>query len=248
MLRRAWQELAIAQYERAFTLAFDRDLQREHVLLDVRPELVSYEASQSYIRLVEARGPRDEAEQARLAEIRAGLETLEKIPTWITPILVPDRPDATLASLFDGASVTFDLSGAGLEQAWSWPTAEASFLVWDPECSGRITSGRQLVGSATWWMLFEDGYHVLAALDTDGDGWLFGAELDGLALWRDADRDGRSDPGEVEPLAARGLVALATTADGVEGLSPTCTRGALLADGTSRPTFDWVTSPLAPRP
>ena len=75
-----------------------------------------------------------------------------------------------------------------------------------------------------------------------------GAELEGLALWRDSDRDGVSDAGEVVPVAQRCILALATRADGVEGPSPTCARGALLADGTMRPMFDWVAAPVAPRP
>ena len=36
---------------------------------------------------------------------------------------------------------------------------------------------------------------ALDALDGDGDGWLVDAELEGLALRRDVERDGVSDPG-----------------------------------------------------
>ncbi|MEO6708659.1 MAG: hypothetical protein ABI054_14530, partial [Planctomycetota bacterium] len=106
----------------------------------------------------------------------------------------------------------------------------------------------QLFGSATWWMFFENGYRALEALDSDGNGSLTGDELDGLALWRDADSDGVSDAGEVESLSARGVVALTTKADGIDGLSPTCSRGVMFADNSLRPTFDWVASPVRPAP
>jgi hypothetical protein len=240
----AWRELAIEHYERAFALSFERDKQHGPILMDLLPELVSYEAAGSYIRLVEARGVRNEAEKKRLAEVRAGLATIEAIPTWITPILVPDVADSTLSSLFDGASASFDLAGIHVKQSWPWPRANASFLVWDPECTGAITSGRQLFGSATWWMFFEDGYAALDALDDNDDGWLSGAELEGLSLWRDSNRDGVSDAGEVATLAIRGIAALATHADGIDGLALTRSNGAVLSDGRMLPTFDWIASPM----
>ena len=42
---------------------------------------------------------------------------------------------------------------------------------------------------------------ALAALDDNGDGVLSGKELDGLALWHDANGNGVCDPGEVKPLS-----------------------------------------------
>jgi hypothetical protein len=163
----------------------------------------------------------------------------------ITPILVPDCADATaLESMFDGASTEFDLAGIGEKQCWPWPRESASFLVWDPECAGSITSGRQLFGSATWWMFFEDGYSALDALDENGDGWLCGAELESLSLWRDSNRNGVSDAGEVLTLSERGVTALATRANNLDGISPMRTNGVVLVDGTTRPTFDWIASPV----
>ncbi len=248
LLSSAWCELAIVNYERAFTSSFERDRKQENLMDMSRAALISYEAAQSYIGLVKQRGAREGREQKRLAEIEAGLETLNAIPTWVTPLLIPDGRETKLGELFDGATANFDLCGARIQQTWEWPTADASFLVWDPECSADIRSGRQLFGSATWWMFFEDGYHALEALDVDGNGWLTGSELEGLSVWRDADRDGHSSASEVQTLGERGIVALATTADGIDGLSPTCSRGVMFSDNALRPTFDWVTSPLAPRP
>ena len=56
--------------------------------------------------------------------------------------------------------------------------------------------------------LWRNGYEALDALDDNGDGVLSGAELQGLALWRDANSNGVSDPGEVVPVRDAGLTEL----------------------------------------
>jgi hypothetical protein len=115
--------------------------------------------------------------------------------------------------------------------------------VWDPLRTGRITSGRQLFGNATWWLLFADGYRALDTLDNDRDGYVSGGELTGLALWFDRDTNGVSEPGEVVPIeeAAAGRIrALGTRPDGLERGGPKHSRGLILNDGTAVPTYDWV--------
>jgi hypothetical protein len=249
LLARAWREAAIRGYRRAHALTIDTDLEDGWIanapgFFDA---LISVEAGRGYSRLVRDRGPKDDDELKHVESVEAALAELAKPEHqdyMVTPLLVPDASDATLDTLFDGASACFDLGGIGEQQRWPWPRESASFLVWDPECTGSITSGRQLFGSATWWMFFEDGYAALDALDADRDGWLTGAELEGLALWCDVDRDGVSDPGEVESLAARRIAALAARADGFDGISPMRSRGAALADGGELPTFDWIAAPV----
>jgi hypothetical protein len=253
LLSDAWRELAIEHYQRAFALAFARESTIDELHTEFLKCLTSYEAADSYIRLLKARGVRDEAEAGRLAEVEAGLKTLKAIPqpAWITPILIPERGVASLSELFDGSFAEFDLAGIGETQTWPWPKREASFLVWDPQCEGEIRSGRQLLGSATWWMFFEDGYRAIEALDVNADGWLTGAELEGLSLWRDANRDGECSNGEVQTLAQRGVVALSKRADGIDPddcIYPSCSRGVILEDGSARASFDWVAARDAPRP
>jgi hypothetical protein len=84
----------------------------------------------------------------------------------------------------------------------------------------------------------------LAALDDNGDGWLQGAETKGLAVWRDGDSDGVADAGEVRPLRAAGIKAIATRATSHAGNVLQNARGCLFSDGTARPTFDWVVNPV----
>lgn len=180
------------------------------------------------------------ADAAEIESLRARIKTISKRPRPVTPLLVglEDRPLETLVHA--DARVPFDLDGSGLTRPWPWPGEDAAWLVWDPTGAGEIRSGLQLFGSVTWWIFWEDGFRPLRALDDDGDGRLAGGELDGLALWRDADTDGRSDPGEVLPLARYGIVSLGTAATvGPDGVL-TAVEGARTADGRVLPVWDWV--------
>jgi hypothetical protein len=80
----------------------------------------------------------------------------------------------------------------------------------------------------------------MAALDDDADGWLSGAELEGLAIWHDPSSNGIVEPGEVRPVADLGIVALSCAhvshAQGFE-YSP---GGVVFADGSVRPSYDWI--------
>jgi hypothetical protein len=97
----------------------------------------------------------------------------------------------------------------------------------------------------TFWLFWDNGYAPLRALDDNRDGSLSGTELDGLAVWRDANRNGVSEPLEVQSLDRLGIVrlrwqfrwlddpdALAMASDGVE-----------FRDGTTRPTYDVLLYP-----
>jgi hypothetical protein len=100
-----------------------------------------------------------------------------------------------------------------------------------------------MFGGVSYWMFWDHGYQALGALDDNADGRIAGRELEGLAIWRDRDVNGRSDRGEVLPVAAWRIVSLsydhaidATHPDEI-AYSP---RGVTFADGTTRPTFDLV--------
>jgi len=137
-------------------------------------------------------------------------------------------------------TVPFDLDGDAVDELWPWIVPDAGWLVWDPQRKGEITSGRQLFGTASGWLFFEDGYRVHDALDDDRSGELRGLELAGIAVWFDRDTDGISDRGEVIPVEELGIVALATRATEIVGRSPAHPGGLELADGRVLPTYDWV--------
>jgi hypothetical protein len=107
-----------------------------------------------------------------------------------------------------------------------------------------------LFGNVTFWLFWRNGYEALAVLDDDRDGKLQGAELAGLALWHDRNGNGISEDGEVQPLAAHGIVALSCRyqrdfqhPDHIV-FAPA---GVGFADGSSRPTYDLMLHPAAKR-
>jgi hypothetical protein len=164
-----------------------------------------------------------------------------KSPQVISPIIFPLRGVGTLESLLaPGRIVSFDLAGDGAPKKWPWVNSDAGFLVWDPENQQHIDSGRQLFGSVTWWMFWRDGYAALAALDDDGNGWLEGDELAGIAIWRDINENGVCDPGEVIPLRNAGILRIAVRASGRTSKMPFNVQGIQFNDGTFKPTYDWM--------
>lgn len=200
---------------------------------------IAAEASGYLIPMLDA-----EKDKAEIALYKARIEQMKKLPHSVTPIAVPLRADLSAADLEDrSARVRFDADGTGLPQEWSWITPEAAWLVLDPRRSGRVVSGRQLFGGVTFWMFWDSGYEALAALDDNHDGQLTGKELEGLALWHDANGNGVSDPGEVKPLADYGIVALSDRCERDVNHPDRIvwsTRGVTFRDGTTRPTYDLV--------
>ena len=173
--------------------------------------------------------------------IQDTLVRVNRIPMPISPIIVPLGKRCALPDLLtQNSRVRFDLSGDGLGRDWPWVDKETGILVWDPEREGRITSGRQLFGSVTWWVFWRNGYEALAALDNDANGKLTGSELEGIAIWRDANGNGVCEPGEVKPLSAWGIVALSTKAtQQIQGM-PANLQGATTSSGVVLPTYDWM--------
>lgn len=187
---------------------------------------------------------KDKEEIATLTERR---EKLNKLPRPITPLAIPLKAGLSAIDLeARTASVAFDADGTGLQKKWTWINPNAAWLVHDPKHSGKVTSALQMFGSVTFWLFWETGYDALASLDDNGDGTLSGKELDGLALWHDANGNGVCDPGEVKPLSEHGIVSLSCkfTRDAKHpdriAHSPT---GVTFKDGTTRPTFDLVLHP-----
>jgi hypothetical protein len=213
--------------------------------------VISSEAGDAILQILQTHASAAKPEE--LKEIGETLKKLNDKPRAVTPVIfampgeVPGvAGEATaLRELLDPlARTTFDLAGDDLHREWPWVKPGTSLLVWDPAGTGKITSGRALFGSATWWIAFRDGYEALAVLDDNRDGQLSGEELQGIAVWTDKNGNGVSEPGEVVPAGEAGIVSIGvrahTAADGtlmVDG-------GITLTSGASVPTFDWVTGPV----
>ncbi|MFB3891052.1 MAG: hypothetical protein ACE15C_03405 [Phycisphaerae bacterium] len=244
-----WREAAIPEYLEAYKLAIAKDLEIKRQPLQGLKSLVGYEAGQSYLRLVKARGETP-AEKDQIAKVEEDIKKLEsKPPGGITPIVFSlDEPARLDQLLAPEVRVPFDLDGTGRAQMWTWVRPATGILVWDPNRTGRITSGRQLFGSVTFFMFWPDGYRALNALDDNRDGQLEGGELRGLAVWFDRDSNGRSDPGEVVPIEKAGIKLISVRAASRIGESPFNSTGLETLDGRVLPTYDWVAQPAKAKP
>jgi len=131
-----------------------------------------------------------------------------------------------------GRTVQFDIDADGRLDRIEWFDGSGDGILIDDRDGQAATQmdGSRLFGAGRNNV---HGYEKLAGLDTNGDGSLEGAELDGLALWVD-DGDAVVQDGEIQSLAERGIVALSTQvevtadAEGRGHLQSTATR----ADGS----------------
>lgn len=207
-------------------LASEQSEWEDHAVLTETAEHLSH--------LAESSGDR-----GRVQLLRARLEASRPI-VYVTPIVVP-LTDASFDRLIDNSSpVAFDFAGTGDARAQGWLTPDAAWLVWDPEWRGDIRSGFDLIGARTWSVFWSDGFEALRALDDNRDGELTGAELGGLALWRDANSNGVSEPGEVAPANVHGVVALSVRGNATRPGLITAPNGVRFDNGTARPLYDWT--------
>ena len=234
-----WKEKALAAYHQAYQLTVASDLKLDGLGPGAHAA-ISYEAGESILRLLRSR-KLTSVEQTEIAQIEKTLAEIEKKPRAITPIIFPLTEPGSLESLLaPNHHVRFDLAGDGKASWWPWVKPNVGILVWDPKHTGRITSGQQLFGSVTWWIAWANGYQALAMLDNDGDGWLTGNELKGLAVWVDANANGVSEPGEVRSLSTYGIIRIAVSHEADKAPSPHNPLGLQLRDGRYLPTYDWT--------
>jgi hypothetical protein len=232
-----WRADALAAYRKAFDLTHQKDLKGEH-LLHAGDSFISNEAARNALALLEEL-PDSPEKKKDIETYRRFQEEFMKKPMAVTPIVFPLDRDRPLAELVDNdRTVGFDLAGFGLDQKWPWLKPGTGILAWDPNQTGRIESGRQLFGSVTWWMFWQDGYQPLAMLDDNRDGSLSGEELKGIAVWSDRNADGVSDPGEVVPAERAGITRIATRPTREAGVLQS-SGGIVFSDGRTVTSYDW---------
>jgi hypothetical protein len=233
-------------YYKAYTLSIRNELKRKHMPLAGLRSLVGHEAGKAYVRLVKDDKSITKTEKKKLSKVEKDLKRLEGLPIgMVTPIIFSFEKCSSLSDLLaPGLRVRFNLDGYGDVELWPWVKPTTGIMVWDPDRKGLISSGRQLFGSVSWWLFFEDGYHALDALDDDRDGILSGPELAGISVWFDRDCDGKSDFGEVVRLENLSILSIATRSTGKDHGCPMNISGVKLMDGRTFPTYDWITSPV----
>jgi len=229
-------------YLLTYEMSLQEDLELRSLPLGGIHEIISYEAGTGFVRLWEADRDIPADVQEKLDAINANLATFEALPLGaVTPIVFSLEPHSSLADLLTPRqAVSFDLDGDGAAEERPWVKPTTGFVVWDGNADGRITSGREMFGSVTWWLFFPDGYRAMDALDDNRDGWLGSGELDGIAVWFDRNANGITDAQELVSLESLGIASIATRANGCDGRSPMCTRGLRFKDGRILPTYDWI--------
>jgi hypothetical protein len=228
---------AIKAYREVIDEAWAEEQKLERAGLGFRP--ITAEGAEYLIPLLNEKRDQDE-----IIELTARTEKLKKLPRPMTPLAIPLTASLDANDIADAnASVSFDADGSGLEKQWTWIHRDAGWLVYDRAGRGQITSALQLFGNVTFWMFWDNGFDALASLDNNADGQLRGAELASLAIWQDKNGNGRSEPGEVRPLAAWGISSLDCKYDLQSLPKGTCAaapRGVTFSDGTTRGVFDVV--------
>lgn len=231
---------ALRFYRKAYALTIQEDTKRPAVMINP----VSMEAAEGIIRLQQKRSL-SRTEQTELEEMQKQVEIFKKRPRAISPILISFERHASLPDLLaPGKHVRFDLAGDGLGRQWPWVKPTTGILVWDPQHTGKITSGLQLFGNVTWWLFWKDGYGPLAGLDNNHNGWLEGTELQGISVWFDRNSNGISDRGEIVSLSSLGIQRIAAHSAGSADGVPANPEGVQLRDGSSLATFDWTPTSL----
>lgn len=178
-------------------------------------------------------------ERAKMERLRERLQASRPM-IYVTPIVVPMADHPFDALIDESSPVAFDFAGTGDTRVQGWLDPQAAWLVWDPERRGHIRSGFEMIGQRTWAVFWGDGFEALRALDDNRDGELTGAELGGLALWRDANGNGVSEPGEVVPASEHGIVSLRVRGERTRCDLITAPDGVSLEDGRTRPLYDWI--------
>jgi hypothetical protein len=236
------------EYGLAYDLAISTDLERKSLPIRGLGSLVGHEAGEGYVRLSDRKGDLSGQESQKVAKVKENVKKLETLPMGaITPIIFSTDHSARLADLLAaGLRVSFDLDGDGRAEKWPWVKPTTGILVWDPDQTGEIVSGRQLFGSVTWWLFFADGYHALDALDDNRDGRLTGSELNGISIWFDRNSDGHADRNEVMTAEEFGVTSIATKACGWDGDSLMNPAGLTFRNGATAPSYDWVASQDGP--
>ncbi|RYG70299.1 hypothetical protein EON80_08205, partial [bacterium] len=142
-----WKKKALEAYRKV--VALDTNFKKDMRDFSADP---NREAGGYVVRILkDAKRPLTAAERTEIQQIEAAIAKGDR-PRVISPIIIPLGKTMSLPNLLNSkSSVTFDLASEnrklGLERRWPWIKPNTGILVWDPENTGRITSGRQLFGS-----------------------------------------------------------------------------------------------------
>lgn len=133
------------------------------------------------------------------------------------PIVLDLDGDGVELVPLDESTAFYDINGDGYRERMAWASADDGFLAYDKDGDGRIAAHDEL-SFVTYAPGARTDLEGLRHFDTDGDGRLDpdDAEWEAFRVWRDLDRDGESDPGELLGLDEAGIEWISLTSDGVK--------------------------------
>jgi hypothetical protein len=119
-----------------------------------------------------------------------------------------------------GKTVAFDIDGNGKKENIEWMAGTGDGMLVDDR-QGAVSAAAKGNGEINGKQLFGDeggkygnGYNKLAQADTNKDGKLTGAELNGLKMWVD-NGDAKVQQGELKTLAELGITEMSTGVNNV---------------------------------
>ncbi|MBI5242498.1 MAG: hypothetical protein HY922_02290 [Elusimicrobia bacterium] len=122
----------------------------------------------------------------------------------------------------------FDINGDGFAEITEWIGSNDGLLV-APLKDGRVKGGNELFGNPIG---FVDGYQKLGLYyDKDENAAVEGKELEGLMVWVDKNRDGKTEPEELRTLQEMGITKIHTDQENL--------KSRFVMNGQERSTWDW---------
>ena len=166
---------------------------------------------------------------------------------WIAPTLPANLADPIVLDLGEpglnfssGANgVAFDINADGATDQVAWTEGEDGILALDVDRNGTIDNGSEIFTPQFAGGQYSSSMAALASLDSNGDGRIDQSDesFDRLVVWKDADHDGVSDPGELSSLRDNGITGIdldaAATGETVDGQWISARGTFSYADGTS---------------
>ncbi|RYG87614.1 MAG: hypothetical protein EON59_06890, partial [Alphaproteobacteria bacterium] len=130
--------------------------------------------------------------------------------TEASPLILDlDGDGIELTALARGTAVFWDVDLDGIREGSGWVHSDDGLLVLDRNGNGSIDDHSELFGDLT-----TDGFTVLGALDTNGDGQISAADdtFEALRVWQDANGDGVSQADELLTLSDLGITSISLSA------------------------------------
>ena len=140
----------------------------------------------------------------------------DKVLERLTPLALDLNGDG-IRTISANAGVVFDLDADGQAERIGWLSTSDAWLALDRNGNGLIDDGSELFGSGTTMpdgSKAIDGFSALRGFDANQDGVIDASDpvFAKLALWTDANSDGRVEAGELRALTQVGVQALSLAA------------------------------------